>query len=138
MNQQKLEYWKKLAYQPFANILTKNYHNQDIYIPDGKTYTDGKNYFTLHHSKEWMYNIKEKLYKPIFHGMWGMNHYAMVDYNPEKYNEYVNILIDGIEKAKVYYKTIDDAHRYNQWETYLYLVQRALLNLEYFLINLDW
>lgn len=119
-----LNTWKDLVYQPFANILTKNYRTQPIYIADGKTYIDQWNnsQYTLSHSKEWMLEVKQRVYKDVFQAMWGMNHYTIVNFDLEKYFEHVEMLKSAIKVILQYYITLEDENLYNQWNTYLALV----------------
>lgn len=123
--------WKNFAYQPFANILTKNYRSQAVYNADGKTYFDSnsKSQYTLLDNKEWMQNVRSRLYSEVFKGMKGMNHYIMKEFDYGRYIEHVYILIDGIKKILDYYQVIDDHNRYNQWNSYLTLANQVFLKI---------
>lgn len=116
--------WKNLVYQPFANILTKNYRTQNVYNPDGKTYIDewNKSQYTLRNNKEWMVEVNQRVYKDVFKAMWGINHYIMVDLNIDEYFKHVDMLKKAIHVILQYYITIDHDSHYNQWNTYLDIV----------------
>ncbi|MEG1299350.1 MAG: hypothetical protein RSC93_01410 [Erysipelotrichaceae bacterium] len=123
--------WKNFAYQPFANILTKNYRSQAVYNADGKTYFDSnsKSQYTLKNDKYWLHDVRDRLYKEVFQGMKGMNHYIMKEFDYGRYIEHVHILISGIKKVLDYYRVIDDHNRYNQWNSYLTLANQIFLRI---------